>query len=296
MQALTGIDIRGLKIFSRGKVRDIYDLGDKLLIVASDRISAFDYVLPTGIPDKGKVLTGISSFWFKKLEPVSRHHMITHDVEEFPSGLNDHVEILRDRSMLTWKAKRIDIECIVRGYLSGSAWKEYSGTGQVAGQVLAPDLEKDARLDSPLFTPTTKSEDGHDRNITVRDMCSLVGSRQTEYIMAKSLSLFHEASGVAEGRGITLVDTKFEFGYFEDGIILIDEVLTPDSSRFWVKDEKSGQQVNLDKQFIRDFLERTAWDKNSPPPELPPEIVTEVRRRYLALFERLTGDRPAWER
>jgi phosphoribosylaminoimidazole-succinocarboxamide synthase len=294
MQTVTSVDIGDLKVFSRGKVRDIYDLGEKLLIVASDRISAFDYVLPTGIPDKGKILTTLSSFWFRRLEQISKHHMISDRMEDLPTPARKYEGLLRDRSMLVWRADRIDIECIVRGYLSGSAWKEYSSTGKVAGQEFPSGLKQDARLDPPLFTPSTKAEDGHDRNITMKEMSDIAGSEPTEYIMATSISLYQEASRIAAAASVTLVDTKFEFGYLKDQIILIDEVLTPDSSRFWVKDESTGKTLNFDKQFIRDFLEGTGWDKNSPPPNLPPEIVTEARERYMLLFEKLTAGKPQW--
>ena len=295
MQALTSIELSGLEVFSKGKVRNVYDLGDRLLIVASDRISAFDYVLPTGIPDKGKILTGVSAFWFRRLEDVSKHHMITDNAGEFPRELGEFVEILRHRSMLVWKAERIDVECIVRGYLSGSAWKEYSNDGTVAGYVLPPGLRRGAKLDMPAFTPSTKSDDGHDRNITVEEMSDLVGSKPTQLIMQKSLSLFEKARRFADSRGITIVDTKFEFGYFKDDIVLIDEVFTPDSSRFWIRERPDSQPINVDKQFIRDFLEETGWDKNSPPPALPREVAAECRRRYMLLYDKLTGEMPPWE-
>lgn len=294
MQALTSLEISGLEMLSRGKVREVYDLGDKLLMVASDRISAFDYVLPSGIPDKGKILTGLSSFWFRKLAAVSKHHLITDQVEEFPEETVEYRDLLRHRSMLVWKARRIDIECIVRGYLAGSAWKEYSQAGTVAGCGLPPGLKRNSRLERPVFTPSTKARDGHDRNITIEEMSDLAGGAATEYIITKSLSLYENARTFAEDKGITLLDTKFEFGYLRDDIILIDEVLTPDSSRFVVRERPDSEPSNLDKQFIRDFLEETGWDRNSPPPALPEQVVVECRRRYLVLFERLTGGRPQW--
>ena len=294
MQALTSIDLSGLDIFAKGKVRCVYDLGEKLLIVASDRISAFDHVLPSGIPDKGRILTGVSSFWFKRLARMSRHHMITDRVEEFPAELKVYGEVVRDRSMLVWKAKRIDIECIVRGYLAGSAWKEYAGTGTVAGEELPSGLKQNTRLQQPIFTPSTKSDDGHDKNISISEMAELAGSKPTEYITAKSVGLYMEASRIAEERGITIMDTKFEFGYLNDDIILIDEALTPDSSRFRVRETPGAEPINVDKQFIRDHLEQTGWDKNSPPPALPAEVVAECRRRYLLLHEKLIGGQPRW--
>jgi phosphoribosylaminoimidazole-succinocarboxamide synthase len=296
MQALTSVDLSGLEVFSDGKVRRVYDLGCRLLIIASDRISAFDCVLPSGIPDKGKILTGISGFWFRRLEPFCRHHMITDRVEEFPSELACHVEILRDRSMVVWKADRIDIECIVRGYLAGSAWKEYTERGTVAGQPLRSGLEKNARLDKPIFTPSTKAQDGHDINISIPEMRDLVGENVADQIMAMSIRIYTEASRIAGDRGITILDTKFEFGYLGDDVILIDEALTPDSSRFWVSERPGSAPMSVDKQFIRDYLEETGWDKNPPPPLLPGEVIAECRRRYLVLYEKLTGGRPQWLR
>ena len=296
MQAVTSLDISGLDLFSRGKVRDVYDLGENLLIVASDRISVFDVVMPTGIPDKGKILTALSSFWFRRLEGISEHHLITDRVQDFPEVVGAYEDILRHRSMLVKKARRIDIECIVRGYLAGSAWKEYSVSGTVAGCKLPGGLEKNSKLERPLFTPSTKADDGHDRNITVEEMRDLVGSEPTEEVMATSVRLFEGASEFAERRGVTLLDTKFEFGYLDQRIILIDEALTPDSSRFLVEETPGSGPLSLDKQFVRDFAESTGWDKNSPAPVLPEEVVTECRRRYLLLFERLTGEIPSWAR
>jgi phosphoribosylaminoimidazole-succinocarboxamide synthase len=294
MQALTSLDIAGLDVFSEGKVRTVYDLGERLLIVASDRVSAYDYVLPSGIPDKGKILTALSAFWFEKLASISEHHMITIDAEEFPAQLREHEAVLRNRSMLVRKADRIDVECIVRGYLAGSAWREYRETGRVTGIELPPGLKANSKLERAIFTPSTKSDEGHDRNISVREMADLVGSKPTEYIMAKSLSLYEEARSFAETKGIKLLDTKFEFGYCGDGIILIDEILTPDSSRFLAVGEHGSDPVHLDKQFIRDFLDGTGWDKNSQPPSLPEDVVTECRRRYLLMLENLTGGKPQW--
>ncbi len=296
MQAVTSLDISGLEVFSKGKVRDLYDLGENLLVVASDRVSAFDYVLPSGIPDKGKILTALSSFWFKHMENISEHHLITDRVEEFPGSLKMYQDVLRHRSMLVKKARRIDIECIVRGYLAGSAWKEYSASGTVAGCELPGGLKENSKLEKPIFTPSTKADDGHDRNITVSEMRDIAGSKPTEEVMATSVRLFEEASVFAGARGVTLLDTKFEFGYLDEKIILIDEALTPDSSRFLVEEKSGSEPVNLDKQFIRDFLEGMGWDKDSPPPVLPDHVVTECRRRYLMLFERLTGEIPQWAR
>jgi len=294
MQALTSIDLGGLKVHAKGKIRSIYDLDDRLLIVASDRISAFDYVLPSGIPDKGKILTSVSAFWFNRLARISRHHMITDRVEDFPQELTAYCEIIRDRSMLVWKAKRIDIECIVRGYLAGSAWKEYAATGTVSGEAMPKGLQENSQLEQPIFTPSTKSDNGHDKNISISEMIDLVGSERGERIIDRSLRLFGEASRIAEDRGITIVDTKFEFGYLGDDIILIDEALTPDSSRFRIKESPQADTINVDKQFIRNHLEQTGWDKNSPPPALPEEVIEECRRRYILLYERLTGSKAPW--
>ncbi|MFZ1946500.1 MAG: phosphoribosylaminoimidazolesuccinocarboxamide synthase [bacterium] len=296
MQALTEIDLSGITLFSKGKVRNVYDLGDRLLIVASDRISAYDHVLASGIPDKGKILTALSAFWFKTLDAVTRHHMISTDVGDLPPAAARHADLLRDRSMLVRRAERVDIECIVRGYLAGSAWKEYSLTGKVAGLALPRGLELNSRLDRPIFTPSTKAEDGHDRNITVSEMMDAVGTRVGEEIAARSLAVFDAARHLAQAKGITIVDTKFEFGYIDGELALIDEVFTPDSSRFLAAGEGGGEALNLDKQFVRDYLDRTGWDRNPPAPELPPEIATEARRRYLLILERLTGERPQWAR
>jgi phosphoribosylaminoimidazole-succinocarboxamide synthase len=296
MQALTSVDIGELKVFSRGKVRSVYDFGDKLLIVASDRVSAFDHVLASGIPDKGKILTAITAFWFRRLEHVSAHHMITTEVDDYPPAAKQHADLLRDRSMMVWKAERIDLECIVRGYLAGSAWKEYTATGKVAGKTLPPGLTFNARLERPIFTPSTKSDEGHDRNITVEEMFDIVGRGPGKTIMERSLALFDAARSVAEAKGIIIVDTKFEFGRLGGKIVLIDEIFTPDSSRFLYTEAGSGKAINVDKQFIRDYLEGIEWDKNPPAPGLPDDIVAEARRRYLVMLERLTGEKPEWAR
>ena len=294
MQALTDVTITSLPVFSKGKVRNIYDLGQNLLIVATDRISAYDFVLPDGIPDKGKILTSISSFWFKKLENICKNHLISDKVEEFPESLKQYESLLRDRTMLVRKAKRIDIECVVRGYLSGSAWKEYSETGKVGENKLPAGLAKDSKLERPLFTPTTKASSGHDKPLSIREMCEIAGSKTTEYIIAKCFGLFKEASDYAEKKGVTILDTKFEFGYIDGEIVLIDEVLTPDSSRF-VTDE-GGERIFLDKQYVRDYLDSTSWDRNSSPPSLPQDVIIECRRRYLLILSKLLGRLPDWAR
>jgi phosphoribosylaminoimidazole-succinocarboxamide synthase len=288
--ALTEIELSGLDIFSRGKVRTVYDLGERLLIVASDRVSAFDYVLPTGIPDKGRVLTSLSAFWFRRLEGTVRHHMVTDDVEAFPGALREYADLLRGRAMLVEKAERIDIECIVRGFITGSAWADYARTGEVAGVPLPAGLAIGDRLEEAIFTPSTKSDDGHDRNITVAEMRDAVGDDTADAIISMSLNVFETARAYAGERGVVLVDTKFEFGKRDGEIMLIDEVLTPDSSRFWLG--AAGDDVfALDKQYIRDYLEKSGWDKNPPPPALPGDVVREARRRYVMLYTILTGDK-----
>jgi phosphoribosylaminoimidazole-succinocarboxamide synthase len=290
MQALTQIEISGLKTFSEGKVRTVYDFGERLLIVASDRISAFDYVLPTGIPDKGRVLTSLSGYWFRKLDHIISHHMISDDVSDFPAEARAYADVLRDRAMLVHRAERIDFECIVRGFITGSAWKEYEESGTVAGERMPEGLKKGDRLEKPMFTPSTKADDGHDRNITIAEMRGIAGDDVTEEIMSRSLEVFEAAREYAAERGIVLVDTKFEFGRKDGEIILIDEVLTPDSSRFWLGTPAEEGPYALDKQYIRDYLETSGWDKNSPPPALPGEIIEEARRRYVLLYTALTGD------
>ncbi|MGD9142154.1 MAG: phosphoribosylaminoimidazolesuccinocarboxamide synthase [bacterium] len=290
MQALTEIELSGLEVFSRGKVRTVYDLGDRLLIVASDRISAFDYVLPTGIPDKGRVLSSLSSFWFRKLDPVVKHHMLSDDVADFPEATKPYEEVLRDRAMLVRKAERIDIECIVRGFITGSAYREYEKSGTVAGERLPAGLAKGDKLDRPIFTPSTKADDGHDVNITVSRMREIAGGDTTDEIMEKSLAVFETAQDYAGERGIVLVDTKFEFGRIGGEIVLIDEALTPDSSRFWLGVPDETGPYPLDKQYVRDYLEDSGWDKNSPPPSLPGDVIEEARRRYILLYTTLTGD------
>jgi phosphoribosylaminoimidazole-succinocarboxamide synthase len=220
--------------------------------------------------------------------------MIATDVSEFPPEAERYAGLLRGRSMLVWKAERIDLECIVRGYLAGSAWKEYTSAGKVAGMALPPGLTLNARLERPIFTPSTKSDEGHDRNISVAEMLQIVGQGPGETMIERSLALFDEARRLADTKGITIIDTKFEFGYLGGEIVLIDEIFTPDSSRFLYQETGSGQPINVDKQFIRDYLDEIGWDKNPPAPELPPQIVTEARRRYLVILERLTGERPEW--
>ena len=278
----------------QGKVRDIYDLGDSFLMVASDRISAFDWILPTTIPDKGRVLTQISLFWFEFLGMPN--HLITASLEgiDLPVGLSR--EELEGRTMVVKKCEVIPIECVVRGYLVGSGWKDYQRTGAVCGHLLPQGLRNCERFPEPIFTPATKAETGHDENIDFETASNKVGEDVARELRDKSLGIYRLASGHAASRGIILADTKFEFGWHEGRIILIDEVLTPDSSRFWPAEEyePGRNQRSFDKQYVREFLESTTWDKNSPPPELPEEIVVRTREKYIEAFERLSGREFPW--
>ena len=274
----------------RGKVRDIYDLGDKLLIVSTDRISAFDWVLPNGIPHKGEVLTQLSLFWFRQLSHVVKNHIANSSVEEFPELLQAHKALLEGRSMLVKKAKVIPIECVVRGYLAGSGWKEYQKSKSVCGVRLPDKLKQCSQLPQPIFTPATKEESGHDRNISEAEMADLVGSELTRKLRDTSVQIYSEAVAYATARGIIIADTKFEFGTDDNGsIIWIDEALTPDSSRFWPKDQyqPGRDQPSFDKQVVRNYLETTGWDKQSPPPSLPDEIVKLTTEKYLDVSKRL---------
>ncbi len=282
--------ITEVPLYRRGKVRDVYDLGENLLIVASDRISAFDVVLPTPIPDKGRILTQLSLFWFDFLKEPN--HLVTADVEHFPSALRKHRDWLRGRSMLVKKAERFDVECVVRGYLAGSGWKEYQRTGMVCGVELPFDLEQGAKLPQPIFTPAAKNDVGHDENITFEEMIEITGEEVAEELSERSLKIYQRARDYAKVCGVILADTKFEFGRNRDGsIILIDEVLTPDSSRFWpAKDYAPGrEQKSFDKQYLRDWLETLSWNKAAPGPALPPDVVKNTRDKYLEAYRLLTG-------
>ncbi|MDR0609017.1 MAG: phosphoribosylaminoimidazolesuccinocarboxamide synthase [Planctomycetaceae bacterium] len=272
----------------RGKVRDIYDFGNSLLLVSSDRISAFDWILPTGIPDKGKVLNQMAAFWFGKLGVPN--HLITADIEKMPFPQGTDLTMFSGRSMLGKKCQVIPIECVVRGYLSGSGWKEYQKSGSVCGIKLPDGLRESGPLPEPIFTPSTKAETGHDENITFHQMVEIAGQEIAEELRRKSLDIFRRGSEWALKKGIIIADTKFEFGFSEGQLILIDEVLTPDSSRFWPADSyQPGQgQPSFDKQFVRDWLTQSGWDKNSPPPELPDEIVKKTQEKYLEAFQILT--------
>jgi phosphoribosylaminoimidazole-succinocarboxamide synthase len=280
----------------RGKVRDIYDLGDRLLLVSTDRISAFDWVLPSGIPDKGRVLTLLSRFWFDRFDVP--HHLLSCNVHDFDLPTGTDLEPLVGRSMLVRKSEVVPIECVVRGYLSGSGWKEYQESGTVCGIKLPAGLRESDKLPEPVFTPATKAELGeHDENITFEETAQRVGRDIAEELRRRSLDIYSRGADYARTRGIIIADTKFEFGTIDGELILIDEVLTPDSSRFWPADAYSpGKgQPSFDKQFVRDWLTTSGWDKNSPPPELPPEVVARTRAKYIDAFERLTAEPFPWK-
>jgi len=279
-----------LPLYRRGKVRDTYDLGDRLLMVSTDRISAFDVVLPTGIPDKGLVLTQLSAFWFEKTADVVPNHFLALVDSTDVDGLEVPPDLV-GRAMLVRKAQRIDVECIVRGYLAGSAWEEYRRQGTVNGERMPAGLEESQELPEPLFTPTTKAEEGHDEPITWEQMVELVGLRAATAMRVRSLALYRFARDYARERGIIIADTKFEFGWLDDEIILIDEVLTPDSSRFWPADEyRPGRsQPSFDKQFVRDYLTLVGWNRQPPAPELPSDIVERTAEKYREAYRRLTG-------
>ena len=285
-------NFEGLPLKGRGKVRDIYDLGETLLIVATDRISAFDVVMPNPIPDKGMVLTQISRFWFEATKDIVPNHLISTEVEDFPEACRPYQEILAGRTMWVRKAEPLPVECVVRGYLSGSGWKEYQTRGEVCGIRLSEGLVESSKLEEPIFTPATKAEVGtHDENISFEQVIELVGMETAEQIKAISISIYERASEMAEKRGIIIADTKFEFGIAGGKLLLIDEVLTPDSSRFWPKDEylPGGPQKSFDKQFLRDYLLSLDWDKAPPAPQLPREIIEKTRKRYLEALKRLAS-------
>jgi phosphoribosylaminoimidazole-succinocarboxamide synthase len=289
---LLDTQLPGLDLLRRGKVRDIFDVGDALVLVATDRISAFDYVLASGIPDKGKVLTQLSAFWFARTAGIIPNQVITTDVAQFPSGLRRHADVLAGRSMLVRKTRPIPIECVARGYLAGSGWKDYRATGAVCGIPLPQGLRESDRLPFPLFTPATKAESGHDINISEQDAGRLVGETLVGRLRALTLELYAHGAAHAERNGIILADTKFEFGLTPDNeLLLIDEVMTPDSSRYWPADQYAPgrPQPSFDKQFVRDYLESIHWNKQPPVPSLPPEVVDGTRHRYVEAFTRLTG-------
>ena len=279
----------GLTPAARGKVRDIFDLGHRLLIVATDRLSAFDVILPTPIPDKGRVLTQLSLFWFDLMKDVIPNHVLS--ATDFPAPFDTHAEELAGRSMVVRKTQPLPIECVVRGYVSGSGWKDYQTTGAICGIVLPAGLQESERLQVPIFTPATKAASGHDENISFERASEMIGEELASRVRAVSIDLYQRAAAYAKPRGILLADTKFEFGLLNGELIWIDEALTPDSSRFWPADQyrPGGAQPSFDKQFVRDYLERIQWNKTPPGPELPDEVVTATRDKYLEAFRILTG-------
>jgi phosphoribosylaminoimidazole-succinocarboxamide synthase len=288
---LSEINIPELSLFKRGKVRHVYEIDDALLIVASDRISAFDFVLPSLIKDKGKILTQISKFWFDFTSYICPNHVIAAEIDAFPPLLQKHRSMLDKRSMLVKKTDVVPVECVVRGYLAGSGWRDYKTTGITSGVKLPSGLKEGSQLEEVIFTPATKAEEGHDENISFKQMSKLVGDDLARKIKTVSIELYQKASLHALSKGIIIADTKFEFGLIGDELILIDEIFTPDSSRFWpVASYSPGQSPpNLDKQFVRDYLDSTDWDKQSPPPQLPPSIVEKTSQRYMEIYRLLTG-------
>ena len=287
---LTTLEFPNLELFKKGKVRSVYDFGEALLIVASDRVSAFDFILPNGIPEKGAVLTSLSEFWFNQTGHIVDNHMISTDVSDFPEATRPYHDQLRGRSMLVKKTELVPVECVVRGYIIGSGWKDYQRTGQVCGLDLPAGLQMADRLETPLFTPAFKAEEGeHDENISFEKMCDLVGKERSESLREISFALYKYGRDQANEKGIILADTKFEFGILNDEIILIDEVLTPDSSRYWPKDlYRPGQSPpSCDKQIVRDYLEDSDWDKQPPVPALPDAIITKAAEKYQEVLQQL---------
>jgi phosphoribosylaminoimidazole-succinocarboxamide synthase len=290
-EVLLSTDFKDLKLFKRGKVRDVYDLGEKLLIVSTDRISCFDVVLPSGIPNKGEVLTALSLFWFDFIKDIIPNHLISADIDKYPPELKKYKAQLLGRSMLVIKAQSLPIECVVRGYLSGSGWKEYKEKQSVCGIKLPAGLKESDKLPEPIFTPSTKADVGHDMNVDQAYVEGLIGENSADELKRLSLAVYKKASDYALSRGIIIADTKFEFGRHNDKVIIIDEALTPDSSRFWPQGQyQPGEpQPSFDKQFVRDYLETLDWDKTPPAPPLPPEIIEKTRLKYLKAYQNLTG-------
>jgi len=294
-RAVPQTNFEELKFHKKGKVRDIYDLGDMLLMVATDRISAFDVIMPDPIPDKGKILTRISLFWFKIMEPLVRNHVISSEVDSFPAGCNPYADILRGRSMLVQKARPLPVECVVRGYISGSGWKDYQESGSVCGIKLPQGLQESAKLPEPIFTPSTKADLGHhDINIDFKEVVNRIGKDLAEQVKALSMEIYSKGTRLAEEKGIIIADTKFEFGLINGDIILIDEVLTPDSSRFWPRAtyRPGGPQDSFDKQYVRDYLISINYDKKPPGPSLPENVIINTRNKYLEALKQLTGTDP----
>jgi phosphoribosylaminoimidazole-succinocarboxamide synthase len=284
-------ELPGIERHAQGKVRDVYRVDGQLLIVATDRISAFDYILPTGIPDKGKVLTQLSIFWFDFLRDVTPTHFLTANVDEYPAALRQFRSQLEGRSMLVKRAQMVEIECVARGYLAGSGWKEYKAQGTVCGIPLPAGLRESDRLPAPIFTPSTKAQTGHDENISYEAMCSLVGAELGARLRDITLRIYSRAAAYAETRGVTIADTKFEFGFVDGELVLGDEVLTPDSSRFWPAESyrPGGPQFSYDKQYVRDYLESIQWNKKPPAPPLPDEVAHKTSEKYRQAYQVLTG-------
>lgn len=280
-----------IELFKRGKVRDVYDLKDKLLVVSTDRVSCFDVVLPTGIPLKGEILTQLSLFWFNFTKDIVANHLYSAEVSQYPKELHKYSDILKGRSMLVKKAEAIPVECVVRGYLSGSGWKEYRQSRSICGIKLPEGLRESDKLPEPIFTPSTKEDVGHDINVSEKYVENQIGKSVTGKLKEISIALYRKASQYAESKGIIIADTKFEFGMYDKNIILIDEALTPDSSRFWPKDQykPGGAQPSFDKQFVRDYLETLTWDKTPPGPELPDEIVQKTSQKYMQALTMISG-------
>jgi len=288
---LLNTNLPGIELHARGKVRDIYHVADKLLIIATDRISAFDYILASGIPDKGRVLTQLSLFWFDYLRGVMPNHVLATRVEDYPAELHPFADQLEGRSMLVKRAKMIDVECVARGYISGSGWKDYKTNGSVCGIPLPAGLEESGRLPEPIFTPASKAASGHDENIPFENVVASVGLELAEKLRFLTLDIYSRASVYAETKGIIIADTKFEFGFVDGELILADEVLTPDSSRFWPMDtyKAGGAQQSFDKQYVRDFLEAIQWNKRPPAPALPPEVAEKTSEKYKEAYRVLAG-------
>ncbi len=289
LKVFTDMDLGDLRPTFRGKVRELFDLGESMVIVASDRISAYDHILPTGIPGKGAILTAMSAFWFDRLRGVVDNHMISCKMEDMPKAFRLRSDVLEGRTMLVKKARRFDAECVVRGYLAGSGWKEYEETGKVCGIRLPQGLSRSDKLPDPIFTPATKATEGHDENVGFEIFAGIVGTDHAETLRDKSIELYKAGEAYARAGGLILADTKFEFGTLDGEIILIDEALTPDSSRFWdVDDYRPGhEQASFDKQFVRNYLDEIGWDRTAPAPSLPEDIVNKTRDRYLEAVKRL---------
>lgn len=293
MAVVLETNLSGAKLFKKGKVRDVYDLGEALLIVATDRISTFDVVLNDAIPSKGRVLSGLSSFWFEFTKDIISNHLITADIAQYSAELRQSAEILSGRSMLVKKTRPLPVECIVRGYVSGSGWKDYQKTGAICGVKLPGGLQESAKLPEPIFTPSTKADTGHDENISEQQMIDLVGVETTRTVKQACFDIYLRAAKYTESKGIIIADTKMEFGILEDQVILIDELLTPDSSRFWdINEYKVGMSPpSYDKQFVRDYLLGIKWDKKPPIPQLPQAVIEKTQEKYRQAYEKITGDK-----